>query len=111
MFTNKQIGKQSPSPLLHADGSVLCAVGYEDGQVRVYALSLSLSWGAEFTLASILATEVPRTSTYPGILHLSLSPFPLSLPLSLSLSPPLSLSLSIVFRHCVSSLYPSYCVQ
>ena len=92
MFINKQIGKQSPSPLLHADGSVLCAVGYEDGQVRVYALSLSLSWGSEFTLASILATEVPRTSTYPGMLHLSLS---LSLPPSPSLSPSLSLPLSL----------------
>ena len=51
-----------PSP----DGSVLCAVGYEDGQVWVYSLSLSLSWGSEFMLSSILATGIPRTSAYPG---------------------------------------------
>lgn len=50
-----------------ADGSVLCAVGYEDGQVRVYSLGLSLSWGSEFKLSSSLATGVPRTSTYPGM--------------------------------------------
>ena len=50
-----------------SDGSVLCAVGYEDGQVRVYSLSISLSWGSEFKLSSSLATGVPRTSTYSGI--------------------------------------------
>ena len=45
-------------------------MGYEDGQVRVYSVSLSLSWGSEFTLASSLATEVPRTSSFPGTLTL-----------------------------------------
>ena len=62
----------SPSSL--PDGSVLCAVGYEDGQVRVYSVSLSLSWGSEFTLASSLATEVPRTSNFPGTRTLHLTP-------------------------------------
>jgi hypothetical protein len=59
------------------NGSVLCAVGYEDGQVRVYSVSLSLSWGSEFTLASSLATEVPRTSSFPDtITHLAVLPLP-----------------------------------
>jgi WD40 repeat protein len=60
------------------NGSVLCAVGCEDGQVRVYSLSLSLSWGSEFKLSSSLATGVPRTSTYSvdTISHLVMLPLP-----------------------------------
>ena len=47
-------------------GSVLCAVGLERGQVKVFSITVSLVWGNEFTLSVQLATELHQMSSVSG---------------------------------------------
>ena len=53
-------------PSLLAAGSVLCAVGLERGQVKVFSLTTSLVWSNEFTLSVQLATELHQMSSVSG---------------------------------------------
>ena len=48
-------------------GSVLCSVGCENGQVKVFPLSLTLSPSSEFSVTTMLATEFHPTNNPSGI--------------------------------------------
>ena len=52
--------------LFFAAGSVLCAVGLERGQVKVFSLTTRLVWSNEFTLSVQLATELHQMSSVSG---------------------------------------------
>lgn len=53
-------------PCMHTAGSILCAVGLERGQVKVFSLTVSLCWSNEFTLSVLLATELHQMSSVSG---------------------------------------------
>ncbi|XP_064402948.1 uncharacterized protein LOC135348605 isoform X2 [Halichondria panicea] len=45
-------------------GTILCSVGYESGQVKVFSVSVGLAWGgSEFSLSASLATELHQMSS------------------------------------------------
>ncbi len=48
-------------------GTILCSVGYESGQVKVFSVSVGLAWGgSEFSLSASLATELHQMSSQSG---------------------------------------------
>ena len=48
-------------------GSVLCSMGCENGQVKVFSLSLTLSPSSGFSVTTMLATEFHPTNNPSGI--------------------------------------------